>query len=113
MPVIKIPAGTNIEDLFGLIKALSEMPPDVNDAVVKAIEAVANGSLASDRQLLTLITEVIERVTKLEVIEAKRYEQYMSLVKRQSELVELATKAINELEALGKKFFKDKQKDVH
>lgn len=113
MGMIRFPPGTPLDDIFDVIKALSTLPADTDIAIIKAIEALANGSLASDKQLLDLITAVIERVTKLEAIEAQRYEQYMSLVRRQAELVELATKAINELEALGKQFFKNKQKDIH
>lgn len=112
MGMIRFPPGTPLDDIFDVIKALSQLPPETDIAIIKAIEALANGSLASDKQLLDLVTMVIERVTKLEVIEAQRYEQYMSLVKRQTELVELATKAINELESLGKKYFKDK-KGIH
>lgn len=113
MAVFKFPPGSNIDDIFNVIKAMSLLPAETDAAIVEAIRVLAEGSLASDRQLLNLITALIERVNKLEAIEAERYKLWHSLVERQQELAKVATEAVDRLDALAKKYFESKRKDIH
>lgn len=99
----------NIEELMSI---LLDGPAKMDAIVVKAIETLAQGAMASDRQLLELITALIDRVQKLEATEAARYELYHTLVRRQVELAELVQKSVDEMEALVKKHVL-KKKDVH